>query len=94
MPGPGVGLPEAGIDGQIEDLDRRIQRLGAYMDEQQEKLDAGDWLKLLNTYSIIIGRVTRVRQARQQMGGGVDQALTGAISEALDAISEEWGIEL
>jgi hypothetical protein len=82
------------IGEQIDDLDQRIARLGKYIDDHADQLAPRDYLALLDLHSKMIGRVTRVRKARQQMGGGVDQALTCAISEALDAISEEWGIEL
>jgi hypothetical protein len=87
-------MPKRGIDGQIEDLDRRIQELGAYIDQQRDDLGTGDWLKLLDLHSTLIGRVTRVRQTRQRLGGGDGTALSAAIHKALDAISKQWGIEL
>ena len=40
------------------------------------------------------GRVTRMREARERMEGGEDDALAAAINEALDSLSEDWGVEL
>lgn len=78
----------------IADLDRRIARLRDYIDEQTPDLAPGDLTRLLDTYSKLIERVTRVRGARQQMEGSSHSPLTDAIHRALDRIGKEWGIQL
>ena len=91
---PAVSAPSAGIDTQIDDLDRRIARLGAYIDNNAADLDPLDLVRLLDLHSKMIGRVTRVRRARQSMEGDQNSALTASIGRALDKIGKEWNIDL
>lgn len=90
---PGLGAPP-GLEAQIEDLDRRIADLGAYIDQRQAELDPGDLIRLLNLHSTMVGRVSRVRAIWQQMTGGDDMEVTRAIDQARDAVSRELGVEL
>lgn len=89
-------VPEAptGLEAQIEDLDRRIADLGAYIDEHQAELDPVDLVRLLNLHSTMVGRVSRVRAIRQQMTGGDGTAVDRAMDRARDDVAKDWGVEL
>lgn len=81
------------INDQIADLDQRISRLGTYID-QQEQLAIEDLCKLLDLLSKLMGRVTRMRQARNRMDEDAQSELFDAINDALDEIATERGITL
>lgn len=90
---PGLEAPP-GLEAQIEDLDRRIADLGAYIDEHQAELDPVDLVRLLNLHSTMVGRVSRVRAIRRQMTGGDDTELNRAMDRARDDVSKDLGVEL
>jgi hypothetical protein len=83
-----------GTEGQIADLDRRIQRLGEYIDDHADELDARTLGALLELHSKMIGRVTRVRRMRKDLTGDKDTALASAMNHALDRIGKEYNVEL
>jgi hypothetical protein len=89
-----AGESGGGIESQIDDLDRRIARLGQYIDEHAADLDPVDLVRLLDLHSKMIGRVTRVRQAQQTLTGDQNAALTAAMNRALDRIGKELKIDL
>ena len=83
-----------GLAAQIADLDRRIARLGDHIDACQADLETLGLVRLLDLHSKMMGRVTRMRQALDQMRGDDKGGLAQAIQEALDEIGQEWGIDL
>jgi hypothetical protein len=83
-----------GTESHIADLDRRIQRLGEYIDDHTNELDARTLATLLELHSKMIGRVTRVRRIRKDLTGDRDTALASAINHALDRIGKEYNVEL
>jgi hypothetical protein len=88
------GDPPVGIQGQIEDLDRRIEQLRAYMDEHQDKWDLGQLMTALDLYSTLVSRAARAREIQWRLKGGEDGDLATAINQALDEIGADWGVEL
>ena len=105
--GDGAAPPEAaaravapGVDAlatQIADLDRRIARLGAYMDARQAELNVDDLVRLNDLHSKMMGRVTRMRQALEHLGpgeGAEQSALAKALHWALDELAKILKTEL
>ena len=92
--GPDATEEPTGIDAQIADLDARIEHLGNYIDEVEAEIGVDDYIRLLDLHSKMMGRVTRMRQARGRMGEDEHSELFAAINAALDEIAEEQGVEL
>jgi len=86
--------PPAGMQGQIEDLDRRIERLGEYIDEHQSGWDLTQLKTALDLHSTLISRVARARQVQDRLTEGGQDEIEALINDVLDELSEEWGIEL
>ena len=72
------------LAAQIDDLDARIARLGDYVDAHREELDLNDLCRLLDLYSKMLSRVTRMRQVQVGLEG--EQSL---LMEATRAVLEE-----
>ena len=84
----------ATLTQRVDDLDHRIAELSDYIDEHKLDLDVDEYVRLLELYSRMIGRLGRVRRLAQQLEGGDESELDVAIREALDELSAEWGVEL
>jgi hypothetical protein len=76
---PGEGTPgalSAGVlsgdtmSAQIDDLDARIARLGAYIDARHDACAVADLCRLLDLHSTMLSRVTRMRQVQDALYGG------------------------
>jgi hypothetical protein len=88
---------QSSLAAQIADLDRRIARLGAYMDACQAELNVDDLVRLNDLYSKMMGRVTRMRQALDRLGpgeGAEQSALAKALHWALDELAKILKTEL
>jgi len=68
---------------QTTDLDARIAGLGNYIDAKWEDLNVRELCLLLDLYSKMLGRVTRMRRARQALGGA-NRELGEALLQVLD----------
>ena len=82
-----------GIAVHVQDLDRRIAKLGAYIDEREEEpgFELAGHLDLL---SKMMGRVTRMRQVQARMGGSASQNLRKAVGLVLDEMGCALGVDL
>jgi hypothetical protein len=81
------------LSAQIDDLDARIARLGAYVDARREELEVGDLVRLLDLHSRMLERVTRMRQVQNALEGK-KSVLVEAIHRVLDKLSEREGVPL
>lgn len=84
---------QAALLAQIDDLDARIARLGEYIDGRRKELDVGDLCRLLDLHSKMLGRVTRMRRAQNDLDGN-QSVLMDATHEVLDGISDKVGVPL
>jgi hypothetical protein len=87
----------AGLIEQIDDLDERIARLGAYVDAHRAELKVDDLCRLLDLQSKMMGRVTRMRQALTHLdraGRNKQSAFAEALHKVLDGLAQEWKTEL
>ena len=82
------------LDARIADLDRRIMALSAYIDQHAEDLDAGTYIRILSLYGELTSRLGRLMRDRHQMGGGSQDEVSEAISQGLEQLSLELGIDL
>ena len=76
------------LAAQIEDLDGRIERLGAYIDAHRAELAVGDLVRLLDLHSRMLGRVTQMRQAQNALHGE-HSALMEAVREVLKVVTDK-----
>lgn len=76
------------LAAQIEDLDARIERLGAYIDAHRAELAVGDLVRLLDLHSRMLGRVTQMRQAQNALHGE-QSALMEAVREVIKVITDK-----
>jgi hypothetical protein len=85
---------EANLDAAIADLQRRLRQLSRYIDDNLTDLDADTFVRLANLQGQLTSRLGRLMRDRQQVSGNAGDELTAAINDALDEISEEWGLDL
>jgi hypothetical protein len=82
------------LDAAIADLQRRLRQLSTYIDDNLTDLDADTFVRLANLQGQLTSRLGRLMRDRQQVSGNAGDELTAAINDALDEISEEWGLDL
>jgi hypothetical protein len=85
---------QQGLAEQIDELDARIKRLGEYLDAHGDEFDVDDLCQLLDLYSTMMTRVTRMRQAQSHLTAEVKGVLMEAFHWALDELSRQKGIPL
>jgi hypothetical protein len=81
------------MSAQIDDLDARIARLGAYIDAHRDEWAVGDLVRLLDLHSKMLERVTRVRRAKNDLDGK-RSVLMAATHNVLDKIAAETGADV
>jgi hypothetical protein len=86
-------LPADDLGKRIQDLAARIERVGAYIDDNLEDLSSEDFVRFHGLHAVMTSRLARLKKQHQEMGGSGDE-LTQAIRRALDRLSQEWGVEL
>jgi hypothetical protein len=88
-------VPGGDLDRRIAELNRKIERLSNYIDEQFDQLMKDDTLQgLLDAYGRLVSRVGRLERDRQAVtGGGVD-VLDADFDKALVIVSEILGMDL
>lgn len=82
------------LSAAIADLQRRLRQLSRYIDDNLNDLDADTFVRLANLQGQLTSRLGRLMRDRQQVAGDAGDELTAAINDALDEISEEWGLDL
>jgi len=101
------GHPKGGeggvdLDERIADLDRRIIRLGQFIDgctigdpeATDGTITVADYIRLVALYGQLCSRLGRLMRDREQLAGGEPEELQQAINEALDSIRTELGVDL
>jgi predicted AAA+ superfamily ATPase len=78
----------------IADLNRRRQQLATYIDTHLAELDADAYTRLVALEGQLASRIGRLMRDKKQVQGDEMDELDKMIDEALDQLSEEWGIEL
>jgi hypothetical protein len=86
--------PTISLTEIIADLDRRRQQLAAYIDAHLAELDADAYTRLAALEGQLASRIGRLMRDKKQVQGDEMDELDKMIDEALDQLSQEWGIKL
>lgn len=93
-PEPDAQPAELELERIAIDLQRRIDQLSAYIDDHLHHVDADTLQRLLALHGQLCSRLSRIaRDLHVILPQGEDAVMAG-INEALDRLSEEWGIDL
>jgi hypothetical protein len=94
-PGEEGALPP--INGIIGDLASKQAQLSALINrclESAPEPDVGDLVRLLRIHGQNASRLGRLLRDRRALSGDAADGLLGAIAQALDELSTEWGVDL
>jgi hypothetical protein len=83
----------ADLPAAIADLERRIHSLSAYIDRSVE-LSPRELVTLVSLQGELTSRLGRLVKIWNDLATEEADELTAAINEALDLISDNWGVEL
>jgi len=81
------------MSAQIADLDARIARLGAYIDARHDECAVADLCRLLDLHSMMLSRVTRMRQVQHALHGAQTRMMV-FVYEVLEIIFKEHKLPL
>lgn len=90
---------EVTIDGAIAGLADKMRRLDAII-AGYDKVQGSDWppdsvlIRLFGLYTLASSRLSRLLRDRRALSGQAADGFTGAIAQALDELSTEWGVDL
>ena len=90
-PQPGSDPPD--LHAIINDLNRRLSQLSAYIDANLDLMDPNTYVRLSALQGQLAGRVSRLLKDAAAIAGQADE-LSNAINDALDDLSRQWGVEL
>jgi hypothetical protein len=100
----GPASPPVGVDCLVADLEGKIARLGAYIDDRWPDPLTPNGHRFLQLYSANLGRLARLYRHRHAIAGlqarrSADRIagagdIAAAFDRVLDQLSEEWGIQL
>lgn len=84
------------IHGLVHDLVAKQQALSALIDRclSEGSLSVQDLARLMALHSQNASRLGRLLRDKRALSGEAADGIAGAISQALDELSNEWGIEL
>jgi hypothetical protein len=82
------------VDPAIARLQRRLAQLSDYIDAQFLDCPVDVLIRLVALEAQNTSRLGRLIRDRQQAAGSQEQELASAIDAALDALSQELGIDL
>jgi hypothetical protein len=100
----GPASPPVDVDHLVADLEGKIARLGAYIDDRWPDPLTPNGYRFLQLYSANLGRLTRLYHHRRalarlqarhfadRIAGAGD--IARAFDRALDQLGKEWGIQL
>jgi len=81
------------IDAVIADLYAKQQRLSRYIDHNADDLTPEQLARFLQIYAQSCSRLGRLLRDREALGG-FSEWMDKAFNQALDELSEEWGVDL
>jgi hypothetical protein len=81
------------IDAVIADLYAKQQRLSRYIDQNAADLTPEQLARFLQIYAQSCSRLGRLLRDREALGG-FSEWMDKAFNQALDELSEEWGVDL
>lgn len=85
---------ECNIDTVIADLHEKQLRLSRYLDEHYEDLSPEQLARFHHIHAQGSSRLGRLLRDRAVLLPEMEDPMKEAINAALDALSEEWGVEL
>jgi plasmid maintenance system antidote protein VapI len=82
--------------GIIRDLAAKQRRLSTLIDGclEDESLTVEDLARLLALHGLNASRLGRLLRDKRALSGDAADGLAGAISQVLDELSTEWGVDL
>lgn len=80
----------------IHDLAVKQQRLSAYIDAgwESDALPVAELVRLMALHAQNASRLARLLRDKRALSGQAADGIAGAIAQALDELSTEWGIPL
>jgi hypothetical protein len=102
LPAPLAAEPEVldsdaeAMAGIIRDLAAKQRRLSTLIDGclEDESLTVEDLARLLALHGLNASRLGRLLRDKRALSGDAADGLAGAISQVLDELSTEWGVDL
>jgi hypothetical protein len=86
------------LEQRIADLDTRITRLSAYIDQhipgENSKIDTETYIKLLALHGQLCSRLGRLLRDQHQLQGSEGSDIEQAMHEALELAGQMLGIDL
>lgn len=82
---------DEGLEDEVAASRIAVQRV---MEELREELSPAEFARLAGLVFRGSDTIARLLRAQRELTGDSVEGIAGAISEALDAIGEEWGVEL
>lgn len=80
----------------IHDLAAKQRRLSAYIDAgwESDALPVAELVRLMALHAQNASRLARLLRDKRALSGQAADGIAGAIAQALDELSTEWGIQL
>jgi hypothetical protein len=80
-----------GLEDEVAASRVAVQRV---MEELREELSPAEFARLAGLVFRGSDTIARLLRAQRELSGDAADGLAGAISEALDGLGDEWGLEL
>jgi hypothetical protein len=80
-----------GLEDEVAASRIAVQRV---MEELREELSPAEFARLAGLVFRGSDTIARLLRAQRELSGDAADGLAGAISEALDGLGDEWGLEL
>ncbi len=84
------------IEGLIDDLSAKQEQLSTLLDQELDSVEADIEyvIRLFSLHGQGASRIARLLRLQQAQAGTPQDQLSQAINQALDELSEEWGVDL
>lgn len=84
------------LDEIIQDMFIKWKWLSAYLDTllENDNPDTKTLMRVLRIYTQIIGRFGRILRDRKALAPPASDALQEVLNQAMNELSEEWGLQL
>ncbi len=87
------GKPPKSIDDVINGVAEKLALLDEYIKTHKGDTDVETLIKLLTLYGLNASRLGRLYRDKKTLGGTANE-LGDALDQAMDELSDEWGVDL
>jgi len=85
----------ADLEASIADFESKVAYLSQHIEDNKYDIHPLDYAKVLDLLGRQLSRIARLKKQLLELTGGTEaNAFTIAMDEALDKLSEVWGVEL